>query len=43
MFRRKDAEAQGSFWIATSELPSTPANTFYQRLDRALTKALNAA
>lgn len=36
MFRRKDPEQQSSFWIATSELPQTPANTFYQRLDRAL-------
>jgi transposase len=35
MFRRKDAEPQSSFWIPTSELPSTPVNTFYQRLDRA--------
>jgi transposase len=39
MFRRKDPKAQGSFWIPTSDLPSTPANTFYQRLDRALAKA----
>lgn len=36
MFRRKDAEPQSSFWIPTSELPSTPVNTFYRRLDRAL-------
>jgi transposase len=36
MFRRKDVEPQSSFWIRTSELPSTPVNTFYQRLDRAL-------
>lgn len=36
MFRRKDAEPQASFWIATSELPATPAHTFYQRPDRAL-------
>lgn len=36
MFQRKDAESQPSFWISRSELPSTPVNTFYQRLDRAL-------
>lgn len=39
MFRRKDAEEQSSFWIATSDLPSTPANTFYRRLDRALAES----
>jgi hypothetical protein len=38
MFRRKDPTSQGSFGIPTSDLPSTPANTFY-RLDRALPKA----
>lgn len=36
MFRRKDREEQPAFWIATSNLPTTPANTFYRRLDRAL-------
>lgn len=36
MFRRKDAESQASFWVPTSELPSTPINAFYARLDRAL-------
>lgn len=36
MFRRKAADPQASFWIATSELPATPAHTFYQQLDRAL-------
>lgn len=39
MFRRKDAAQQPSFWIPTSDLPSTPVNTFYKRLDRALTKS----
>ncbi len=39
MFRRKDAEQQSSFWIPASELPSTPANTFYERLDRALAES----
>ncbi len=37
MFRRKDPAEQESLWIATSELPATPVNSFYQRLDRALT------
>jgi transposase len=36
MFRRKDPELQPSFWIARSELPTTPVNAFYRRLDRAL-------
>lgn len=36
MFRRKDVEPQSSFWVPASELPSTPVNAFYQRLDRAL-------
>lgn len=39
MFRRKDPEEQSSFWIPTSDLPQTPANTFYQRLDRALAES----
>jgi transposase len=38
MFRRKDHEQQPSMWIATSDLPVTPANAFYQRLDRAFAK-----
>lgn len=38
MFRRKDPAEQSSMWIATSDLPSTPVNSFYQRLDRVLTK-----
>jgi len=36
MFRQKDPAEQSSFWIATSDLPSTPVNTFYQKLDRVL-------
>jgi transposase len=39
MFRRKNAQQQPSFWIATSDLPSTPGNAFYRRLDRALANA----
>lgn len=35
MFRRKDPAEQSSMWIATSDLPSTPVNSFYQKLDRA--------
>jgi transposase len=38
MFRRKDAQQQSSLWIAT-DLPSTPGNAFYARLDRALADA----
>ena len=38
MFRRKDREQQPSLWIATSDLPTTPAGAFYQRLDRAFAK-----
>lgn len=30
MFRRKDREEQPAFWIATSDLPTTPANTILQ-------------
>ena len=39
MFRRKEAEEQAGLWIATSDLPSTPATAFYQRVDRALSKS----
>lgn len=39
MFRRKDREPQSSFWIPTSDLPSTAANAFYRRLDRALSES----
>ena len=37
MFRRKKPAEQSSLWIATSDLPSTPANSFYRKLDRVLT------
>ncbi len=36
MFRKKNSEEAPTFWIATSDLPSTPANAFYQKLDRVL-------
>ena len=36
MFRQKHAEQQQNIWIATSEIVSTPANSFYQKLDDAL-------
>lgn len=36
MFRQKHAEQQQNIWIATSEIVSTPANSFYQKLDGAL-------
>jgi transposase len=36
MFRRKDPAEQSSFWIPTSELPATPVNTFYHKLDGVL-------
>lgn len=39
MFRRKDRNQQSTFWIPTCDLPSTPANSFYQKLDRALSKS----
>jgi transposase len=36
MFRKKDPPAQQTLWIARSEIVSTPANTFYARLDQVL-------
>ena len=36
MFRRKDREAQPSRWLPTEKLQTTPATSFYVRLDRAL-------
>lgn len=36
MFRKKDPPAQQTLWIPTTEIVSTPANTFYARLDQAL-------
>lgn len=35
MFRQKTDDAP-TFWIATSEIPTSPAHTFYQKLDAAL-------
>lgn len=37
VFRQKTPEEAPAFWIATSELPTTPAHSFYQRLDQVLT------
>lgn len=36
VFRKKPPETAPTFWIATSDLPTTPANGFYQRLEQAL-------
>lgn len=36
MFRKKTPEEAPSLWIATSDLPTTPAHAFYQRLDAVL-------
>jgi len=36
VFRKKTPEDAPPFWIATSDLPVTPANGFYQRLDTVL-------
>lgn len=36
MFRKKPPEEAPAFWIATSDLPSTPAHSFYQKLDGVL-------
>lgn len=36
MFESKRPDDQPPLWIATSELPATPANDFYRRLDQAL-------
>lgn len=36
MFRKKTSEAAPALWIATSDLPTSPANAFYQKLDRVL-------
>lgn len=38
MFRKKQRQEQPILWIATSDLPMTPANAFHQRLDRAFAK-----
>ena len=36
MFRKKTPDESPSLWIATNDLPTTPATGFYQRLDRVL-------
>src|SRR3972149_9065342 len=36
VFRKKPPEEAPTFWIATSDLPSTPATAFYQKLDTVL-------
>jgi len=36
VFRKKTPEEAPTFWIATSDLPCTPAHSFYQKLDAAL-------
>src|SRR5437867_3379843 len=33
MFRKKTPEEAPALWIATSDLPTTPATSFYQKLD----------
>jgi len=37
VFRQKTPEQAPAFWIATSDLPTTPAHSFYQKLDQVLT------
>lgn len=36
MFRKKTPDEAPTFWIATSDLPATPANGFYQKLGQVL-------
>lgn len=36
MFRKKTPDDTPALWIATSDLPTIPANTFYQKLDTVL-------
>jgi transposase len=36
MFRKKTPDPAPSLWIATSDLPTTPASSFYQKLDGVL-------
>lgn len=38
MFRKKSPDEAPALWIATSDLPATPANGFYQKLDRVFTQ-----
>jgi hypothetical protein len=34
LFRKKVRQEVPTFWIATGDLPETPANTFFQRVSR---------
>lgn len=36
MFRRKTGEPQETMWLPTADIVTTPANSFYQKLDHAL-------
>jgi transposase len=36
MFKKKTAEPQQTIWVPTTEIVSTPANSFYERLNTAL-------
>ena len=36
MFRKKTPQETPTLWIATSDLPATPATGFYAKLDQAL-------
>jgi transposase len=36
VFRKKTPEEAPTFWIATGDLPATPAHSFYQKLDEVL-------
>lgn len=36
MFAKKQKNAQGEFWVAAHQLPSSPKSTFYSRLDETL-------
>jgi len=38
MFRRKTVTPQSVLWIPAQDLPTSPAHTFYERLNRALAK-----
>jgi transposase len=38
VFRKKTPEEAPTFWIATGDLPATPAHSFYQKLDEVLTE-----
>jgi transposase len=38
VFQEKKSEEAPTFWLPTSELPNTPANSFWRRLDRVLSE-----